>query len=528
MLSSSGDRSERGSALIGAVALMILASFVMTAIMVSTRSSQQGARDRHESSAAEQLARDAGTVLAAAYSAVESGEHDGFVPRKPVLDGHVAKLGTGAAVIANASLPAGLQNVDTPRVPAASRFTVRQSMLDQRYGYWQVYSARLPRWGRAESRGGRVVVYVRTWTAPVADTTRVTKPVMYRLEFRPVWFADFQMLFDGPVWVGPGATLSGRVHSNGYRTSFYNQYGPGSGFGAAEQIRIDPASSCSSSARVSTSKGSVTGSASCQAVKRENIGEPYNLLRARDLTTRLRTLCGMTGGLVVRCPAGTGLVNVTMSGNNVSISGMGTINASVAGDRPGDRQGAVVITNGDVRISGTLAQTARLLVIAATPSGAANYGTGSAPTAWIRNSGTVGAHTATTSSFGVVAEGDVVLDHTSACPITVRGALMSLTGMLSMHPTWRVPIATGGGSMCAGTATVQGSIVGHFPPALISPINSAGYQTRQYLWLNGLFDNPPPSYPTAGDWEITRIAQANLDCFTGSALNTATTKSECW
>ena len=48
------------------------------------------------------------------------------------------------------------------------------------------------------------------------------------------------------------------------------------------------------------------------------------------------------------------------------------------------------------------------------------------------------------------------------------------------------------------------------------PGNNAGYTTRQYSYLTSLYDNPPPMYPTAADWEVTNFAQADLQCFTGA------------
>ena len=508
-------RRDVGSAMIAAVILMLLASFVIVAITVSSISSRDNARAVGDDAASQELARTASTVLSAAYSTLASGEQDGFVPSKATLTAYTQDI-AGAQVLDNATLPANLQSVDANRVPAWGRFTVQQPASDGKAGFWQVYSVKLPKWGI--TKAGRVTVFVRTWTR--SQTTGTTsKPALYRLEFRPGWFADYEMLFDGPVRLGAGATLNGRVHSNGYFTSFFNQY---STWGD-DRIRIDAGVTCSTTTRITTSTGNIAGV--CPGQSRAGKSPRINILRARDLANTLRSMClGASAhpGVQMLCPATTSQVDVTLSGSTVSVAGYGNLNAAVAGDLPGQNQGAVVVLAGNARIRGTLANNARALVVTASPLNTAtssNYGTGSAPSVYVESSGSVGASGSRQSSFGIVAEGDVIFDERVACPVTFRGAIVTMTGLTSIHPTWRVPFYTAGGSTCGGIASIQGSIVGHFPPLMKQDDNNAGYAMRRYAYLPGLYDNPPPLYPTAADWEVTNFAQANLDCFQGAANN---------
>ena len=64
-----------------------------------------------------------------------------------------------------------------------------------------------------------------------------------------------------------------------------------------------------------------------------------------------------------------------------------------------------------------------VLVVAASLPGAARYGTGSAPSVWVTGGSSVGtAADDPATSFGAVAEGDMIFDETRACPLAARGA----------------------------------------------------------------------------------------------------------
>lgn len=511
MLSPPTTREE-GAALMAAIALMVLGAFVVIAVIGSARGTQGLSRDRLEASASEQLARDAGAVLAVAYSTLASGEHDGFVPSRQVLDAHAARI--GGRVVANSAAT----RVD-PRVPARGQFTVEQSLLDGRTGHWQVYSVRLPTWGT--TRGGRVQVYVRTWTSAGG---RATQPMIYRLEFRPTWFADYQMLFDGKQRISDGAVITGRVHSNGYDVSYYDVLRT-----QGAQIQFEGSARCTASARISTALGAIAAPG-CAA--RPDTGVRYNFLRARDAADRLRWLCARPAerpSLQMACPPGTETARVRLSGSSVSVNGT-TLDARVHGDRPGHNQGAVVLVEGDVEVSGILGAGARALVVAAPSTTSRSYG-GSGDQSNGASSGyvvgDVGAADRTpTSSFGLVAAGDIIFDETRISGATARGAFLTMSGMVSSNPMWRTQAPTGGGRM-GGTVNIVGSIAGHFPPALINQGNGAGFARRNYVWLDSLYDNPPPAYPTAADWEVTRMDPANLDCFARGAGGSLLDTPEC-
>ncbi|MCW2962346.1 MAG: hypothetical protein JWM25_1904 [Thermoleophilia bacterium] len=508
MLIARPQPREEGAALLAAIAMLIFASLVIVGIVVGARTTSDASREKLDSSGAIQMARDAGAALSTAYSSLTAGEFDGYAPSQSVLAGHAQRM--GGTIVANGSLPQALATVDTARVPASSRYAVRQSLQDGRTGWWQVYSMKLPTWGTTP--GGRVIAYVRVWTSPQGDDSKVTQPAMYRIEFRPQWFADYQMLFDGPARILDGATIAGPVHSNGYDNSYYDQYR--SLVNAGQTIRFEGTASCTNTARITVASGSVVGNAQCQSQSRSAPNVRYSLLRARDAATRLRVICQGVPHAAVRmsCPAVTTPINVTLSGTQVQVQGQPTLDARVTGSRPSDNQGAVVIASGDVHVRGSLSANARALIITAANTTTGSYGTGSAPSIWIKGGGNVGSNPAASSSFGAVAEGDIIFDETAACGMTMRGALLAMSGMVSSHPTWRSPVPVPSGRTCA-QATIRGSITGHYPPLMYNQDNAAGFQRRNYEWLPSLYDNPPPLYPTSADWETTQLEPANLDCF---------------
>lgn len=504
-----------------AIALTVLGALIITAIMVSSKSSSNSARERLDAAASDVLARDASAVMSDAFSDLEASELDGFVIDRPILQRHAEQLGAGATVIPNGSgqIPTELRRVDTARVPAAGQFTMVQRLDDDRLGYWQVYSMKVPTWGTTP--GARLTAYVRSWATPRNGSGFTTRPMVHRVELRPTWFTDFQMLFDGPFYLGAGATISGRIHSNGYETSLFNQYQQLVDEGVS--IKSDPIV-CTATARVSTAAGRIDTSCP-SSQERSSAGQRYNLLRARDMVARIRAFCGGGGGGGVQlvCTRSTGEATVRLSGSSVSVSAPGfgsrTVSAGVSGDRPGQSQGAVILHDGNIRLSGQLGSRARAMVVAASTSDSATYGTGSAPSVWVTSGGSVGAPSNDdSSSFGVVAEGSLVLDHTRACGVTYRGAAVTMTGLVSFNPQWLLPFEVAGPT-CPQPANLVGSISGHYPPNLTSRRNG-GYSGRTYDYLQSLYDNPPPLYPTVSDWEVTRLAPANLRCFAGGSLNT--------
>lgn len=520
MLSACG-RAERGSALLSVIGMSVFGALIVIAIMVSTQASNDTSKNAVDSSFEGRIASDAGVVLASAYSSLRVGEHVGYVPDAPTLRDY-ARIVNGN-VRANGQLPIRkLRRVDTDRVPDYGRFATWKPLGDDRLGWWQVYSVKLPTWqtpsGGTTTVGGRVVVYVRTWITGPDHGQLIGSPRIYRLDLRPTWFSDFQELVDGPTRIGADATIEGRIHSNGFESSYYDQYR--SQVDRNTMIEVDASVGCGNTVTITTANGNLTGSPSCRGRWRLDAGRRYNLLRIRELVERVRDI-DRSGGhpnlnvRVVNSPDST--TRVELRSNGLAVNGGPLISARVSDSLgiPGrSEQGAVLLVHGNVELSGTLGSQSRALVIAAAEPGATRYGRGSAPSIWVVDdevgaAPTNGANVG--SSFGAVAEGNVVFDQTRACGVTYRGSILAMSGGVSSHPTWHVPYTVANPRLCRGRATIQGSVSAHFATNLYGVVE--GYTERRYSWYRPLFDNPPPLSPTAGDWEVSSVHVANLDCF---------------
>jgi hypothetical protein len=506
MLRTASTSGERGSALVAAIALMVIAGFIIVAVMVNGFSSRDSSRATLDRASTEQLAREAGTALSTMYSASESGEFDNFVPSAAVL----ARYATRGTLEAN---PAAIGAVDAS-IPAASRRSLCRSLEDGRIGCWQLFAVRRPDWGQTPA--GAVTVYVRAWTRPTNEA-RLSEPMMYRLDVRPTWLSDYQAVADGKMYFAENATVDGRVHSNGRDVSIFNQDRD-----YPDQIELHSTVTCGSFARITTTSGTIRAPhASCQADGRRypNTGRDINLLRATALAARLREIhqtipaaqrpnVQMTSRRNATAP-----LTVQLNGDRVATSAGDNLLARVTAAN----NGAVVITTGDVNISGRLNPGARALIVATREPGQQSFTAGSAPSVTIRQTGDFGAANALTSSLGIVAEGDIIVDTLDgrSCPFTARGAFTAVSGMMSINRHVRVPLYTddSGRYLCNGRATVRGSIAEHASGVWFQELNRAGYQQRTYTYLPSLFDNPPPMYPTAFDWQVLTFAPADLDCF---------------
>jgi hypothetical protein len=372
-----------------AIALLVLGAFVAVAIIISAMSSRDTARRELEAGASEQLVRDAGTAIAEAYDASESGEFDGYVPRRSVMVNHASRL-EGGHVIGN---PAGYTNVSST-IPndANHRYTVVQTLDDGREGLWQLYAVDVPTWGVTPN--ALVKVYVRAWTRKAGGGLE-TKPLVYELSLRPEWFADYQILVDGKLRLGSSATVSGRVHSNGTSSSIFN-----SDRNEPWQISIGEsgdAANCNPGAKITSTVGPIAYKAACEAgggtvdvVPDQHV----NILRASDAVQRMREMCPggsiPTPRLNVVCPIGNATVTVKLLGSgNVLVNG-GSHSANVVTN---GNQGLVVIANGDVKVRGNgVGPNARLTIAAVAPAYAQRYGSGGrAPSVYMGSMGNFGA-----------------------------------------------------------------------------------------------------------------------------------------
>jgi len=149
--------------------------------------------------------------------------------------------------------------------------------------------------------------------------------------------------------------------------------------------------------------------------------------------------------------------------------------------------GALFVTTGDVTISGTLngqltVGTDRSIVV----SDNVTYNTDPRvdPTS--------------TDTLGLIAERDVVISRNAPHDVEVDASVMALGDSFTVEQYWRGP--------AKGTLTVYGGIiqdergpVGTFNPSTNTKVS--GY-TKDYQYDARLMTDPPPFYPTTGDYVV--------------------------
>lgn len=169
-----------------------------------------------------------------------------------------------------------------------------------------------------------------------------------------------------------------------------------------------------------------------------------------------------------------GTMDVTNSNNNWANQNM-----------PLPANGAVFVTGGDVYISGTL-------------KGQLSVGTNKnvVVTNNIAYNTDPQLNPSSTDMLGLIAERDVIVSQNAPYDLTIQASMMALGNSFIVENWW-----TGSPK---GTLTVYGGIiqdyrgpVGTFNPSTNEKIS--GY-SKNYLYDSRLRNNPPPFYPTTGDY----------------------------
>ena len=546
---------EQGMALAMVLVIMVIGLVLAVGISVVAMNTLGRSKDAADTASALGPAEEAIEAYRQALSSGTIGEQTNFMFTQAALLKYVNKSTVGCASTDTLCLYAnsdatfkGYKYVDSnipttnPTSTSDYQLTVRRkSGTNSTYRFWQIVAVVQPRYGVVEasnsliSPGGRVVIYVRGWVGDATGNDGSTaRTSVMRADLRAPRFSDYQILADGKIRLGNGATINGKIHSNGFDQSFLDQFRS-----EPAQIATRAGATCTSTARFSTRSGSVdvTASPTCQdpAFDFSNKGDQVNLLRVNEATDTIRTqlcasnaaspnlrvACFTKSSAAVATEPSTGLEHfslrlnaddtVTVDGVTAAISTLNT--ATVHQPRSSTANyGAVLVFDGSVRVSGKLGSNSRLTIIAHTW---ANNATQTA-SIWMYGLGgydtEVGASNDPTSSLGMIADGDIYAQESTACPLTVRAALVATSGMLSMDPVFRNGAI--GDRQCTNPAGFQlvGSSAGHLPPFMIQSEVNAGYANRSYQWDPKLYDNPPPLFATTGPWTTVASMPANMDC----------------
>jgi hypothetical protein len=509
---------EQGVAMVQAVIVTVMAGLVVTLLSLSAINSTRTATRQAQRSVALPVADSAVVKYLFALQTNAVGEGTGYVLNRDAMDS-LASSSPGGAVWANSrfvGVDEELGRVEGSITSQGGAWTLREPLRSNQglFGYWQMYHVIRPDdYDAATARADddhSLVVYMRAWVGDPSGRV-VSKPRIVRVQFRPGFFSDYQMVTDGPLTLGAGMQLDGPAHTNGYRI------GP-------DLVPTDPevrvkadAVSCGPEGKITTAFGTIDRSvpAACldPGTGTRATGKVVDFLQTEGSFESIRRDAGVRTAVF---PYTGATQQVVLSGADVSVNGR---TVTVGGARP-----LALLFEGDVSVRGTL--DGRLSI-------AAQNSAGSRPgAANIFIAGDVGipmtGDSATNSgkdALGLIAQGSVVVPTQLSggpCVTRIDAALIAETGRVGIPANEITPVDPPSRvSACAAPLRVHGSIASHLGPILLwrwGVGGSTGYATRRYQYNTYLKENPPPYFPRASVWRVAGFKEANYDCLVAARL----------
>lgn len=549
------ETSERGAAIIWAILLMVVVTGLVGAFsMIASRSGERSAdASRRVSNAA--TTNTAVTRVAYGLQNLLGSEADLYVLSRADLQ----------AIARGASQVSVLRPAELPNIPAShvetfgvwERFEPSRGQLELRSvgalpndtvveepvlmdaaacraanlpqaacgsgslrAYWQVVRVILP-----DTTGlatANATFTFRTWLGD-RRTGAWSRASYATAELRPGRFADYQLISDGNVRFGTGASINGPVHSNGMADAsdsvvFDDDLPPAWGswmFGEAN-VR------CTGKASVSITAGVIAGTLRQAACNNQGAtGQSISFMRAIDSIEAIERADPLPnvawfratnhGPELSRAPYDTAW-EVRLAGDTMHVWRPDRSRA------PSQRLGRVsaFVFDKDVRISGRVNANTRVTVGARRRSGgsASIFIDGNL----YKGRGEAGDRT---SAIGLLAQGDIVLHQTPRqdCRVTtVQAAMVSATGGITVPPQYLSDELQTNVPSCRQTLNLDGSFASHRPPTLLREWDNGvktGYAgTRRYTWDEQLKRTPPPYFPLTGTWQPFHVRDANADCLT--------------
>ncbi|MCB0879631.1 MAG: hypothetical protein KDC46_11730 [Thermoleophilia bacterium] len=533
---------ERAFALPAAILLGMVALILIVAAGTYTMGRKSDHDRRRDRVVAMPVVDTAVTRLKLALEHNLLAEENEYVPTSTALMQLVS--GTDATPLTNVVM-------DPPIPPGMPNVTFREPGQpgSETIGYWQLLRVFAPEYEDPADEG-MVVAYLRAWSAPVnALPSAGTEPRLVRIEFRPGRFADYQAVIDGPILFGPGATLNGPVHSNGFPDDRANlkdvlENSNERVSTTANNVKVP----CTGAGQITTAEGTVKAADFPGCVVQTNTRRYVNLLAAEEAFKRMRKACAV-GSARVHCynelldhpsqmqgssvPSTLSQKAPDLRGYRVQLSATsikvtkfevnwvsqtveqyGSWSKTIS--TPKDSTN-VLLFDDSVMVEGTT--KARVTIAARKPDETLSTVDPSVKSggATIYITGNVGS-SGTSAVLGLLAQGGVLLQSVQGegCVSNINAAIMSMSGTLTIDPRYTTRLYQGGGPKC-GTIEVRGSIAAHRSPVLYwtwdNVTGYTGYSTRIYSWDKDMRRNPPPYFPTTDVWESRHVRPANLDCF---------------
>lgn len=505
------NEREHAAALIAAIAVMVLGVLLIGAVFALLDRSGERASSRGTRAASITMVDQA---LTSYEFALESSLTDESLDY--LLDGSMMqKLATnqpGMQPVANRTFGKSFQlkGLQQSWMPPANAWSMSTPLPDGQTGWWQIVAV-VP----ASSANPNLSVFVRTWTSTAGATSQVTgEPRLIQAQLRPGRFSDYQILVDGPLVLGDGIEINGRIHTNGYPDAYLADNFVKQGF----PLKLESGSrapTCTRSAGFSTAAGRIENRGACRVISgsrpiySENTNRRYDLLRGANHLAMLGRMCGAR----VTCPPGNGPWTIRLSGSSASFTSAsgGTRTVNAAG-------GAVVYLRGSAKLSGVLS-SGQLTIGIANASGFNVNGSASVD---LVGSGAIGAARTGNAALGLIVEGDLLprIDQGS-CPTGLTAAVVSASGTLGVPPQYRVPMVFGGRlPYCNLTFRFLGSLGTHYMPLMRMNWGAhiVGYRNRIYDFDKRLLTSPPPMFPTTGPWQVSTWKDADPACLSNANL----------
>ena len=512
------------SVLLALVIMVIMAGFGAVLVATANDSSADLSSQRSRSSAGA-AADSAANIYQGLLNSQRIAENDGYTPTADDLLS-MLDVPNGEGFAAATEVPAPfIEPLDAPPgfsvINAVNFRTVKVKVVDDNgekgHAYWQIVAIKPPDYVVTNS----LTVWFRSWLS-----TSVNARAQYtKVEYRPGFFSDYQMLVNGPIAFTEAVTFEGKVHSNGYDNGELVFPAPN------ERIWTQGTGSVSctgAQAKITTAKGLInigaTPDPDCNAVSG---GKPaINFMHTRFTLDQMNRQCETEA---VKCFKTPGVYDATLSAGTVNVTGPESGSYPVG-------IGKSFLFSGEVRVSGVTRE--RLTIAAEAPdrrSGGNIRIVGDVGSFDPSNGATQAQHSS--SVLGLVAQGDVILDPPGCGAdgeLFIHAALVAQSGGVTLDPQKATQNYQPGNFQC-DKVNIKGSIASHRAPVLEWRWDSGdwfGFDRRDYNYdeykvvggvqHNHLKLNPPPFFPNDGRWEILRAEENNVDCLPGIVPDGAT------
>lgn len=523
---------ESGSTLSMTMLAITIVAMIMLFVGAQTMSSIFTTKQKQERSTGMAAADSGIEKLRVALQSHLADEQDGY--HLDLNDLNRLRDGqTGTEVIPNNDAGWGMSPVLVPR---QYQYTVVERTATS-IGYWQVYNVIEPHY--MQGRSSDLVIFIRAWATDASSTNpRLTvRPKIFRAEFRPSYFSDYQFVSDAPFWVLDNSNyrISGPIHSNGYEAD--------STFAVTEQdnapqfkhsIFFSRSPTCEPGAQFSSSRNkamTVPGRSCRTALRRaQSDAREINMLGVVQTFEQLGARCGPPSGGVL-CVRNAATTRLRLLGNAVEINGV-TYPASTWRQGP-DSSSLSILTTGDLEVTGSLDSTGTDRVYRLTIANRRAGNVDRAPSIELHAGSTrrVGAVDPSRDSVGIITEGDIVLrmrdrnGPQSDCLQQINVAAISASGSITLPPEWVTRFAPPtrlDNRDCSRPLRLRGSFASHgqFASSLSwkseqgDVLGPVGYTQIVMEYNKRFYDNPPPYYPTTLPWAMTTVREADARCLT--------------